>query len=232
MTDVNLVAVLAPVALAAVAITLIAQFLLAKGDLSATSKPAGLVIGLVTLTVTVLGSALASRPVVMDAPIAAAFGHDSIDVQPPPLAWHRRHHKDLTLARIPNEFQASVIEHLPDPIPEDEAEREQLLQKALRYSGVEKYARYQGIWPLNADSDQQPIRSSISFDGFKKSNYLPYTAALIAQRRLRPGDFAALYPDWKHIQEKIRSLEIEQSFPIDHDPHLQSPGYNVPVQIF
>lgn len=124
MTEVNLVAVLAPVALAAVAITLIAQFLLANDlDLSTTGKSAGMVVGLATLAVTVLGSALASRPVVMDAPVAAAFGYDSIDVQPPPLAWHGRHHKDLTLARIPNEFRASVNEHLPDPLPEDEAER-------------------------------------------------------------------------------------------------------------
>ena len=55
MPEVNLVAVLAPVALAAVAITLIAQFLLAKGDLSTTNKATGMVIGLATLAVTVLG---------------------------------------------------------------------------------------------------------------------------------------------------------------------------------
>lgn len=109
-----------------------------------------------------------------------------------------------------------------------------MLQKGLRDSGVEQYARYQGIWPLNADSDQQPIRSFIDFDGFKKSKYLPYTAALIAQRRLSPGDFAALYPDWRDIQKNrnISSAEMERSFPIEHDTHFQSPGYNAPVQIF
>ena len=95
----------------------------------------------------------------MDAPVAAVTGPDGIDVQPPPVSTvgfgHQRHYKDLTLARIPSEFKASVMEHLPDPLPEDEAEREQLLRKALRDSGVEQYARYQGIWPLNADIDQR-----------------------------------------------------------------------------
>lgn len=241
MTEVNLVAVLALVALAAVAIILIAQFLFANQvDLSATGKAAGMVIGLViglaTLAVTVLGSALASRPVAMHVPIAAALGPGSIDDQP-------MHHfrlpveaENLLLQDIPIEFHARVREHLPNPLPVDEEEREQSLQKALRDSGVEQYARYQGIWPLKADSDQRAINPSLTLENFRNSGYLTLRAAAIAERRLNAVDFAALYPDWENT--KRQQLPYPASLQrllrgFDKDPHAESnPGYNVPVQIF
>ena len=77
----ELAAILTPVALVAIAVTLIARFLLSAGHPDHQSKTVGLVVGLGLMAVTLLGACLVSRPVAVDRLVSTIAGAEDIEMK-------------------------------------------------------------------------------------------------------------------------------------------------------